>query len=75
MMVSDEPVVMRHGYRPISSNQNSLDNQGLAHFQETLEKILKIVCDVKSKLGHVRKSTCQEPTKNVDASVQRRKQF
>jgi hypothetical protein len=47
----------------------------LAQFQETLEKILRIVCDVKSELGNVRKSSYQEPPKNVDASVQRRKQF
>ena len=75
MMASDEPLVVRTGYHPTSSNQNSSDTQGLAHFQDTLEKILKMVCDVKSELGHVRKSTCPEHTKNVDASVQRRKQF
>ncbi len=34
-----------------------------------------MVCDVKSELGHVRKSSYQEPPNNVDASVQRRKQF
>jgi hypothetical protein len=47
MMASDEPIVVRTGYRPTPSNQNSSDTQGLAHFQETLEKILKMVCDVK----------------------------
>ncbi len=73
-MASDVPVV-RTGYRPTPPNQNSSETQGLMQFQDTLEKILKMVCDVKSKLGHVRKSTCPEPTKNVDASVQRRKQF
>jgi hypothetical protein len=75
MLASDEPLVVRTGYRPTPSNQNSSDTQALAHFQETLEKILKMVCDVKSELGHVRKSRNQKPPKNVDASVQRRKQF
>jgi hypothetical protein len=42
MMASDEPLVrrVRTGYRPTPSNQNSSDTQVLAHFQETLEKIL-----------------------------------
>jgi hypothetical protein len=75
MMASDEPLVVRTGHRPTPSNQNSSDTPVLAHFQETLEKILKMVCAVKSELGHVRKSSYQEPPKNVDASVQRRKQF
>jgi hypothetical protein len=44
-------------------------------FQDTLEKILRLVGDVKSELGLVRKSTSSEYTKNVEAPVQRRKQF
>jgi hypothetical protein len=59
MMASDEPYVVRTGYRPTPSNQNSTDIQILAQFQDTLEKILKMVCDVKSELGNVRKSSNQ----------------
>jgi hypothetical protein len=47
----------------------------LNQIQETLEKLLKMVGDVKSELGLVRKSTSSECTKNVDIPVQRRKQF
>jgi hypothetical protein len=50
MMVSDEPHAVRTGYRPTPSNQNSTDTQTLAQFQDTLEKILRMVCDVKSEL-------------------------
>ena len=59
MMASDEPLVVRTGYRPTPSNQNSSDTQILAQFQDTLEKILRMVlrCDVKSELGNVRKSS------------------
>ena len=74
MLAADVPV-MRNGYRTTSSIQNGSYAQGLMQFQDTLEKILKMVCDVKSELGLVRKSTSSSPTKNVDAPVQRRKQF
>ena len=39
MMASDEPLVVRTGYRPTQSNQNSTNNQILAQIQDTLEKI------------------------------------
>ncbi len=34
-----------------------------------------MVCDFKSELGNVRKSSYHDPSKNVDTSVQKRKQF
>ena len=34
-----------------------------------------MVCDVKSELGNVRKSSNHDPSKNVDVALQRRKQF
>ncbi len=50
MMASDEPFVVLTSYCPTPSNQNSTDSdtQTLAEFQDTLEKIYKMVCDVKS---------------------------
>jgi hypothetical protein len=75
MMASDEPYVVRTGYRPTPSNQNSTDTQTLAQFQDTLDKILRMVCDVKSELGNVCESSNHDPSKTIDASVQRRKRF
>jgi hypothetical protein len=54
MLAADVPV-MRNGYRTTSSIQNSSDAQGLMQFQDTLEKILRLVGDVISELGLVRK--------------------
>jgi hypothetical protein len=73
MLAADVPV-MRNGYRTISSIQYSSFAQGLIQFQDTLEKILRLVGDIKSELGLVRKSTSSEHTNNVEAPVQRRKQ-
>jgi hypothetical protein len=74
-MLAADVSIVRNGYRTTPSVQNSSDTQGLMQFQDTLEKILRLVGDVKSELGLVRKSTSSEYTKNVEASVQRRKQF
>ncbi len=74
-MLAADVSVVRNGYRTTPSTQKSSDTQGLMQFQDTLEKILKLVGDVKSELGLVRKSTSSEYTKNVEAPVQRRKQF
>ena len=73
MLVADVPV-MRNDRRATPSIQNSPDAQGLMEFKETLDKILRLVGDVKSELGYVRKFTNPEYTKNVEANVQRRKQ-
>jgi hypothetical protein len=49
MMAADVPVG-RNGYRPTPSIQNSSDTQVLMQFQDTLEKILRMVGDVNSEL-------------------------
>ena len=78
MMASAEQSDSRNGYRQNEcspSNRNRIDPQCLAKFQDTFEKIYKMVCDVKSEVGNVRTSTNHDPAKNIDATVQKRKSF